>query len=277
MEVPVSASALDRVLQFAQPAPAAAPDAVDLVRMAADRLEHVALLLAKASKDPDDDGDDDTSAAGDTDKDYFTPKGKKRKKPLRKKANGKSGPDDDGDDEGEDEDDDEEVTASRALILEAMVALSQVQGGEFISLSVLTMDERRKPSAHTIAGSTDYPIPDKGHLAAAVARFKQGKLAGHSEEEVRRHILSRARALGETVDLAGPNAAATVIALARGGFNGPKYPVGKERLIPMEHGPHTGTHSHPHRVTEVHDHEHMHNGDSRHSCGEGGVYPGSVY
>jgi hypothetical protein len=263
-------SALDKVLQLAQTAPAA-PDAADLVRLAADRLDQVAVLLAKSGKDPDNDGDDDSTAAGDTDKDYFTPKGKKRKKPLGKKA---KAAEEDDDAEG-DEDDDEDVAASRALVLEAMVALSQVQGGEVVSLSVLTMDERRKPSAHTISGSTDYPIPDKVHLAAAVARFKQGKLAGHSEEEVRRHIMARARALGETVDLAAPDVAATVIALARGGFNGPKYPAVKERLIAMDHGPHTGTHSHPHRVVEVHEHEHMHNGDARHSCGDGGY--NSVY
>jgi hypothetical protein len=265
-------SALDKVLRLAQPdAVPAAPDAVDLVRLAAESLNRISLLLAKKSgKDPDDDGDDDSTAKGDTDNDFWSKKGKKKKPPKKK---GKAG---DSDDEGDDEDDDDEdVAASRVMVLEAMVALSQVEGGEFVSLSVMTMDERRKPGAHTISGSTDYPIPDKVHLAAAVARYKQGKFAGHSQDDVRRHILSRARALGEQVDLAvAVPAATTVIALARG-FNGPKYPA-QEKMIAMDHGPHSGEHDHPHRVTNVHSHSHTHNGDSRHSCGEGN-YPGSVY
>jgi len=70
-----------------------------------------------------------------------------------------------------------------------------------LRLAVLTTAERKKPSAHTIPGSDDYPIPDRGHLTAAIARYKQGALAGHSKDEVRRHILSRARALGVQVDL----------------------------------------------------------------------------
>jgi hypothetical protein len=268
-------SALDKVLRLAQPdAVPAAPDAADLVRMAAERLDRIALLLAKKTeKDPDGDGDDDSNAKGDTDHDFWT-KGGKKKKPKKKGKAGDS--DDDADEDDYGKEDDEEVAASRRLVLEAMVALSQVEGGEFVSLSVLTMDERRKPAAHTIGDSTDYPIPDKVHLAAAVARYKQGKFAGHSQDEVRRHIMSRARALGEQVDLAvAVPAATTVITLARG-FNGPKFPGREPGMVPMDHGPHTGTHSHPHRVVNVHDHEHMHNGDSRHSCGEG-TYPGSVY
>lgn len=82
------------------------------------------------------------------------------------------------------------------------LSLSGTQPGEhMLRLAVLTTAERRRPSAHTIGDSTDYPIPDKVHLSAAVARYKQGKLAGHPKDEVRRHILSRARALGEQVDL----------------------------------------------------------------------------
>lgn len=70
-----------------------------------------------------------------------------------------------------------------------------------IRLAVLSAAERRKPSAHTISGSEDYPIPDAGHLTAAVARYKQGALAGHSKSEVRSHICSRARALGKNVEI----------------------------------------------------------------------------
>jgi len=265
----VSSSALDKVLRLAAPSAAtpAAPDAADLVRLAAASIDRLALVLAKKS-DPDNDGDNDASAAGDTDKDYAG-KGAKRKKPLKKKAKGKT-PDDDEDEDDEDDEEgqgDDEMGYARELVLEAMVALSQVEGGELVSLSVLTAAERRSPSAHTISGSTDYPIPDKAHLAAAVARFKQGKLAGHSEEEVKRHILSRARALGETVELASEvPAASVVLSLARGG----------EALLHMDHGPHTGEHEHPHRVVNVHSHSHFHNNDSRHACGEG-MYPGAVY
>lgn len=253
----MSASALDKVLNFAQPAPAE-PDAADMVRAAAASLDKIALLLAKKA-DPDDDGDNDATAKGDTDHDFWT-KGGKKKKPLPKKKS-KSSSDDDEDED----DDDEDVAACRALVLEAMVALSQVQGGEVLSLSVLTQAEREKPSAHTISGSTDYPIPDKGHLAAAIARYKQGKYAGHKPEEIASHIRSRAKALGVQVDLAA-DPGSTVLALARGGMKGPEYPA-PNKMVPMDHGPFHGSHSHPHRVGEVHDHEHYHNGDSRHACG----------
>ena len=74
---------------------------------------------------------------------------------------------------------------------------------ETVSLSVLTIAERKKASAHTIPDSTDYPIPDVGHLRAAIARFKEGKYAGHSKAEVRAHILKAAKRLGVTVDLDG--------------------------------------------------------------------------
>jgi hypothetical protein len=86
---------------------------------------------------------------------------------------------------------------------EALLLLSDMSDEDAIALSVLTQAEREKPSAHTIPGSTDYPIPDKGHLQAAIARFKQGKLAGHSRKEVKAHILKHARRLGVEVDLGG--------------------------------------------------------------------------
>lgn len=249
----MSASALDKVLNFAQPA-TAEPDAADMVRAAAAGLEQIALLLAGSSKgDGKGDGDGPPWA-----------KGKAAKKKMAKKK-AKSSDDDEDEDEDDDEDDDD-VAACRSLILETMVLLSQVQGGEMLSLSVLTMEERRKPSAHTIAGSTDYPIPDKVHLAAAVARYKQGKFAGHSQAQVKAHILKHARRLGEQVDLSSmESATGTVLALAKG-MKGPEYPA-HNKMIPMEHGPFHGLHSHAHRVGEVHDHEHYHNGDSRHNCG----------
>lgn len=80
------------------------------------------------------------------------------------------------------------------------IGLTPVQPDEqLIRLAVLTTAQRKKPSAHTIPGSDDYPIPDKVHLTAAIARYKQGAFAGHSKEEVAAHIRSSARRLGEPV------------------------------------------------------------------------------
>ncbi len=135
-----------------------------------------------------------------------------------------------------------------------------------LELSVLTAEERRKPAAHTMGDSDDFPIPDKAHLSAAVGRYKQGKLAGHSKEEVAAHIRSRAKALGETVDLAFGSgleeAAAAVLMLARRAAKGP--PDGG---VPMDHAPFTGRHSHSHTKSDAHDHDHQHFGDNDHGRG----------
>jgi hypothetical protein len=130
------------------------------------------------------------------------------------------------------------------------------------ALSTLTAEERKKPSAHTLGDSDDYPIPDKAHLSAAVARYKQGKFAGHSASEVAAHIRSRARALGETVDLAsgsGLDEAAEAFALAA-------KPVG-DGGIPMNHGPFNGTHTHTHFQSGAHAHPHQHANDNNHNGG----------
>jgi hypothetical protein len=146
-----------------------------------------------------------------------------------------------------------------------------VSGGEVVSLSVLTQEEREKPGAHTIAGSTDYPIPDAGHLKAAIARYKQGALAGHPAGTVKKHIMARARALGMQLQLTEEG---ELLELAsRPATRGPYYPA-PSPMTAMDHGEFDGTHSHPHMVREVHEHEHHHNHDSRHECG---VYPRSVY
>lgn len=129
-------------------------------------------------------------------------------------------------------------------------------------LSTLTAADRKKPSAHTLGDSDDYPIPDKAHLSAAVARYKQGKLAGHSKSEVAAHIRSRAKALGETVDLAGGSGldeAAEAWALAA-------KPVG-DGGIPMNHGPYNGTHEHTHFQSAAHGHPHQHANDNNHNGG----------
>jgi hypothetical protein len=93
------------------------------------------------------------------------------------------------------------VAASRQPGHLALTSSGDSVDPQLLRLAVLTAAERKKPSAHTIGDSDDYPIPDAAHLSAAVARYKQGALAGHSEDEVKRHILSRARALGKQVDL----------------------------------------------------------------------------
>jgi hypothetical protein len=132
-----------------------------------------------------------------------------------------------------------------------------------LGLSVLSTAERKKPGAHTIGDSEDYPIPDKAHLTAAIARYKQGKLAGHSKQEVAAHIRHHAKRLGAEVDLAagsGLEEAADLVALAR------KAPMGDGGII-MNHGPFNGTHTHGHFQSNVHDHPHQHFGDNHHDGG----------
>lgn len=261
---------LDKVLRLAS-APERPADASELVRLASENLERLALLLASADEDDDGEGDDEDDEDEDQDDDEDGPP-KKGKKPSfvkgKKPAFGGKGGDDSKGGKGDGKKvppwlakKQEKVKASRALVLDAMVALSQLGGGEVLSLSVLTQAEREKPSAHTIPGSTDFPIPDKVHLAAAVARYKQGKLAGHSQDEVARHIRTQAKRLGEMVDLTAPDLNQAVILLARGG---------SDQAVAMEHGPMSGEHEHPHRVVNVHSHRHTHNGDSRHACGDPG-------
>lgn len=159
--------------------------------------------------------------------------------------------------------------AARVKLAAARFRLSVPQVGEraavaevLAALSTLTAEDRKKPSAHTLGDSDDYPIPDKAHLSAAVARYKQGKLAGHSKSEVAAHIRSRAKALGESVDLAGGSGldeAAEAFALAA-------KPVG-DGGIPMNHGPFNGTHVHTHFQSAAHAHPHQHAGDNNHNGG----------
>jgi len=151
--------------------------------------------------------------------------------------------------------------AARGYGIALAASEERIAAGTLLELSVLTAEERRKPSAHTLGDSDDYPIPDEGHLKAAVARYKEGKLAGHSKSEVAAHIRSRARALGKTVDLAGPlslEEAAELVVLAK--------QVGDGGII-MNHGPFTGTHAHGHFQSGVHSHPHQHFGDNHHDGG----------
>ncbi len=251
---------LDKVLRLAAgQAPAESPAAA-YIRAAAQDLDELALLLAKAS-DEDDDQDDDGEGGDDSDSDEDDdedddPKGKKKFKSF-KKGKKKGKPVKDGD----------KVKAA-ALLLDAMVALHSLQGGENISLSVLSQKDREKASAHTIPGTTDFPIPDKAHLSAAIARYKQGALAGHPSSVVKKHILSAAKRLGETVELTEEDDRVVLLGLT--GKRQDKVPA--DVMVAMEHGPHIGSHSHPYRASHVVNAEHVHNHDSQHDRSERSIY-----
>lgn len=247
-------SALDKVLALAEDGrladylgfTGAEDESAKLVRTAAADLNELALLLAdsdddddESDDDEDEDEDDEAAAKKKGKKGGFIPFKKGKKKPAK------------GD----------KVKAA-ALVLEAMVALSGLQGGEQVSLSVLTQKQREKPSAHTIADSDDYPIPDLVHLGAAVARYKQGKFAGHPASVVKAHILSRAKALGREVDLASESDSATLMRLTG------RVPAVSSTA--MHHTAYSGSHSHPHRSVRVVDGPHYHNDDNRHSGDHGG-------
>ena len=109
------------------------------IRAAAKDLDELALLLADSDDDEDGDGE------GDDDEDEDSDDPKAKFKAMLKKKKAKAGA--------------KKVKAT-ALLLDAMIELSGLQGGDQLSLSVLTQAEREKPGAHTIAGSTDFPIPD---------------------------------------------------------------------------------------------------------------------
>lgn len=163
-----------------------------------------------------------------------------------------------------------------------------------LALAVLSTAERKKPGAHTIPGSTDFPIPDEGHLQAALARYKQGALAGHSKEEVAGHIRARAKALGVSVDLSTTQYGVPVLLeLARGKAAVMDMAVCSSEHHPPMHGTHVHAHTHtndsshgswmammgaPARtpppvnlegvahgsVTGTHSHAHTHVGDNMH-------------
>lgn len=171
----------------APPGPGPEDQASYLVLAALQDLDSISVLLASDDDDEDDSGPSGKSSGGDDedsdDDEYNTIVAKLVKKGIpkpRAMAMAKQAM--------------KRVKATM-LARDAITALS----GLYLPLSVLTAAERKKPSAHTIPGSDDFPIPDKGHLSAAIARYKQGALAGHSKDEVARHIRSRAKSLGVDV------------------------------------------------------------------------------
>ena len=96
---------------------------------------------------------------------------------------------------------DEKCAALIALsdAMDAPVTLS----GDVLELSV-SMEERRSLAKEdkALGPEGDFPIPDKGHLISAIARYKQGRLAGHPKSAVHAHIVKNAKRLGVAVTLA---------------------------------------------------------------------------
>ncbi len=129
---------------------------------------------------------------------------------------------------------------------------------EYMQLAVLTQAQRDRYATTGVAlAGGAYPIPDKGHLSAAIARYKQGAHAGHSASSIKSHILKRAKALGVSVSLS----AMEDLACGQGTIFLAAAPPGD---IPMHHAPFTGSHEHAHSVTMTHGHAHSHQGDNMH-------------
>ena len=78
----------------------------------------------------------------------------------------------------------------------AVLALAAMAEDDALELAVSAEARQKYAKSGVAMGSGAYPIPDSSHLAYAKQQFKAGHLAGHSAEEVRKHINARARALG---------------------------------------------------------------------------------
>jgi hypothetical protein len=122
---------------------------------------------------------------------------------------------------------------------------------DVLAFAAMSTAARKKPGAHTIAGSTDYPIPDVKHLHLAVGRYHAGQYAGHSKEEVAAHIRSEAKRLGVSVDLTDAQPGIPVLLeLARGAA----VAVPVTSMVSEHHGPMHGTHAHAHTHHEDNSH-----------------------
>lgn len=122
---------------------------------------------------------------------------------------------------------------------------------DVLAFAAMSTAERKKPGAHTMAGSTDYPIPDVRHLHLAVGRYHAGQFAGHSKEEVAAHIRSSAKRLGVSVDLStAAQGIPVLLELARSAAV--VLPV--TAMESEHHGPMHGTHSHAHTHHEDNSH-----------------------
>ncbi len=154
-------SALDKVLRLAAPEAGPADDAEELVRAAADRLNELALLLADTDDDGDgedddeDEDDDDPKAKG---KGKKAAKGKKVPPWLAKKG------------AKADQDDGKKKVKASALVQEAMVALSALQGGESLLRGLELASESDSELLMRLAG--------KGSAASQAVAMEHGRFNG---------------------------------------------------------------------------------------------------
>lgn len=146
------------------------------------------------------------------------------------------------------------------------------EGDDLFGLAVLTTAQRDRMASTGVAmPGGHFPIPDKGHLQAAIARYKQGAHAGQDAGKIKAHIVKRAKALGVTdLNLSRPVLPQAlngdVIAFAAAVMGG----------VAMQHSPMTGTHTHDHpAMPHVHGHEHSHMADNEHGGDMHGQNPGS--
>jgi hypothetical protein len=89
--------------------------------------------------------------------------------------------------------------AELALSVAALAGELGVQGsgdGDTISLAVSQAERDQLAETGQALPGGDFPVHDAHHLALAKGEYKKGNLAGHSREEVRRHINKNAKRLG---------------------------------------------------------------------------------
>lgn len=266
--------------------------AADLVAAATGLLDELLLLLASGDNSKGKGDDDDTPP-------WMQKKGAKGAK-GKKKPKGKGSSDDDDDDDDEDADDDAEDKAevkkkikATALAAAARIALagldSRAADYDWVeatsaplsaaeSLRLASGDDNAAPYGDVeyadpgYRGKKRYPI-DAKHIHAALSYFSKAKnRAAYTADQVK-HIWGKIKSAAKKhgVEMSPDTAAASasmismdsLIALAA---------MPSDGGVPMQHPPFTGTHNHPHSVSNVHSHSHMHNNDSHHPCGNGAMY-----
>ena len=99
---------------------------------------------------------------------------------------------------------DEERAAAILALSEALEIEPALSTDQVLCLTVSAAERRSLATQGKALGPEgDFPIPDRGHLASAIGRYKAGSLAGHSKASIRSHILKNAKRLGVPVDLDG--------------------------------------------------------------------------
>jgi hypothetical protein len=281
--------ALDKILLAAGAAPAVVVEddpAADLVAAASGLLTELVLELAKADSDDDGDGPPWMKKKG-----AAAAKGKGKKK-LPKGKGDSDDDDDDESDEDEDEDDAEvkKKVKAAALASAALLALSGLDsrpaGYDWVEATSAPLSQAE--ALRLASGSEDHPAPygdveyadpgyrgkkrypiDAKHIHAALSYFSQAKNRSEYTASQVKAIWGRIKAAAKKhgVEMADKTAAATLVLNADTLLALAGQPV--EGGVPMQHPPFTGTHNHPHSVMGVHSHQHMHNNDSHHACGNG--------